>query len=176
MRIYIYVYVIWKKGWRQWAFQEETVNRNSSPLTQKSTSSKSSVSRPNVHLASAFYCGNIRKTSLFQLKETCKEMLVRFMEILGALKFTMILKNSPYFSITHSESEHLFTNFNHPTREWAKWVIKPMNGASEAERNAAERVSGVSGASDWVAYLNAIFLCRNRNVLHVLRFLNYWIV
>ena len=37
-------------------------------------------------------------------------------------------------------------NFNRPSREWAKWVSEPVNGASEwSERSEAERC----GASEW---------------------------
>ena len=56
------------------------------------------------------------------------------------------------FCETCLQPEHIFENFNCPTREWAKWVSEPVNGASEQserrERSTAERVSGVSGASE----------------------------
>ena len=49
---------------------------------------------------------------------------------------------------TRWQYEHIFKNFNCPTREWAKWVSAPMNGASVAKQSAAEWVSGMSGANE----------------------------
>ena len=46
---------------------------------------------------------------------------------------------------TRLERDHIFKNFNCAAIEWAKWVSKPVNGASkQSECSAAERVSGVS--------------------------------
>ena len=44
------------------------------------------------------------------------------------------------------QREHIFMNFNCPTRELAKGVSEPVNGVSKL--SAVERVSGVSGASE----------------------------
>ena len=56
---------------------------------------------------------------------------------------------------TRWQYEHIFKNFNCPTREWAKWVSEPVNGASkhsehsEVERCGASERTNV--ASDRVA-------------------------
>jgi len=34
---------------------------------------------------------------------------------------------------TRFQHEHRFMNFNCPTREWAKWVSEPVNGALQSE-------------------------------------------
>ena len=56
-----------------------------------------------------------------------------------------------WFREKRSQCEHIFKNFNCPTREWAKWVSEPVNGASEqSKRSEAERcgASERSGASE----------------------------
>ena len=56
------------------------------------------------------------------------------------------------------QHEHRFMNFNCPTREWAKWVSEPVNGASEQSEHseaeccgASERCKRTNEASDRVA-------------------------
>ena len=49
---------------------------------------------------------------------------------------------------TPLQREHMFRNFNCPTREWASPWKEQAIEASVAKQSAAERVSGVSGASE----------------------------
>ena len=59
-----------------------------------------------------------------------------------------------WFREKRSQCEHIFKNFNCPTRDWAKeWAslwTKRASKASVAKQSAAVRVSGVSGASEWM--------------------------
>ena len=77
----------------------------------------------------------------------------------GTNAFLALTRNTPWiwkcfywpweswlFRETRFQREHIFMNFNHPTREWVKWVNK-RSVASVAKWSSAEQVSGMSGVS-----------------------------
>ena len=52
------------------------------------------------------------------------------------------------FCVTRLQHEHRFMNFNHPKREWAKWVSKLVNGASERNKRSEAERCGASERSE----------------------------
>ena len=69
---------------------------------------------------------------------------------------------------TRSQREHIFKNFNCLTREWAKWVSKPVNGASEwSKHSEAERCEGShqSERCEWTNVASNRLACSKRDCL-----------
>ena len=54
-------------------------------------------------------------------------------------------------------TEHIFKNFHFPTREWVKWVSKPMNGASKQSKHRKVERCGASKRSARCERTNSYF-------------------